>query len=95
MLYKPYGSTGLSVSALGFGGMSTALNTDIPTFNPCLPKEFGQIRFQAVWKGQRFAVTITENILELENISETGLHFRVKNQVFLAAANEKTMVNYQ
>jgi len=78
--------------ALGFGGMSTALNTDTLTFNPCLPQAFRKIHFQAQWKGQRFAVTITREAVELENLSDAELRFVIKDQLQQVAVGENTIV---
>ena len=80
--------------AFGFGGMATALNTDVLTFNPCLPEEFQRIRFQAQWKGQRFAVTVTKECMQLENLSDMMLAFRVKDQTGQIAAHARAEVSY-
>jgi trehalose/maltose hydrolase-like predicted phosphorylase len=80
--------------AMGFCGMTTALSTDVLTFNPCMPEELQRIRFQAYWKGQPFAVTVTKECVQIENLSDAELAFVVKGQACKAAARSSIEMNY-
>jgi Trehalose and maltose hydrolases (possible phosphorylases) len=71
---------------LGFCGMTSALNTDVLTFNPCLPKEINEISFRIMWKGSWVNVTVTQHDLSLQNLSEKNLPFIVKNRNYIAMA---------
>jgi len=78
----------------GFAGFVNALNTDVLTFNPCLPKAFKTISFKIVWKQNRLDVGITHNKLEIENKSGNDVSFRVKGNDYCVKAGDKTVVSY-
>ena len=77
----------------GFGGMVSALNTDILTFNPCIPDEIKKIGFQMMWQGDWVRVAVTNRELELENLSNHDVPLLVhgKQQTVAAGAKKKVM----
>jgi len=78
----------------GFGGMVSALGTEILTFKPCMPKEIERISFQILWKGQRTEVTVTQNTLTLNNLSEKEIVFNVHGKHVTASPNSEETITY-
>jgi len=73
----------------GFCGLVSALNTDMLTFNPCLPQEIKRIRCAMQWKGQRVAITVTGTSVTVENLSSQDLTFVVKGKTCHVAAQSQ------
>ena len=79
----------------GFGGLTSLLNTDILTFNPCLPEEIKEISFKLFWKGDWVYVTITGQEVELVNISNRDISFIVKKDKYILRVDGAVKVSYQ
>jgi len=78
----------------GFAGMVSLLNTDILTFNPCMPEEIKRIIFEINWKGSRVKVSVSANELEVANLSKNDMGFIVKGKKFSAEAGRTLKVSY-
>lgn len=78
----------------GFSGLVSALNTEIISFNPCLPREIRRICYQIQWKGKRVAVTVTSSTVQLENLSGADIPFVVKGESYFVKAHDKAEVTY-
>ncbi len=63
---------------LGFGGLTSILNKQELTFNPCLPKQIKKISFKLFWRGDWVRVVIAENEVEVANLSDKDVTFYVK-----------------
>jgi kojibiose phosphorylase len=79
---------------LGFGGMSSLLNADRLTFNPCLPAEITEIGFKIFWKGDWVQVGITPDAVEVTNLSDREVRFAVKGREAAVKAGETEKMNY-
>lgn len=79
---------------LGFGGMVSGLNTEVLTFNPCLPEEIREISFRIIWKGSWVNVTVTSHKLTLQNLSGKNLNFVVMGSNFNAMAGSTISAEY-
>ncbi len=78
----------------GFCGMVSALNTEVLTFNPCLPEQIRQISYQVQWRGKRVFITVTGSTIKLENLSNEDLPFVVKGKQYAVRAGDKVEVAY-
>jgi kojibiose phosphorylase len=78
----------------GFVGLVNALNTDVLTFNPSMPREFKTIQLKILWKNSRIKVAVTQKQIELENESENDLPVRVKSKEYRLKAKEKRSIGY-
>ena len=78
----------------GFAGMINAMNMDILTFNPCIPKQIMLISFKIYWKKNLLEVTIYQNKLEINNLSVNDINFNCKGNNYLSISNRKTRVSY-
>ena len=78
---------------IGFCGMKNALDADILTLEPCMPKELESISFSVIWKGKSVNVTVTGSSVTLTNQSDKDIEFNVKGKITTAKPNaEKTIV---
>lgn len=71
---------------LGFCGLVSALNTDVLTFNPCLPGEIKEISIKIIWKGSKVGITVKPQEMIFMNLSEKDMVFNVKGRNYAAAA---------
>lgn len=78
----------------GFAGVVSALNSDILTFLPCIPDQINKISFKINWKRQWIQVTVTPNKLEIENLSDDDLQFKVTSNDYNVSARKKIQVDY-
>ena len=78
----------------GFGGMVSALNSDVLTFKPCMPQQFRVIAFQLIWKGQHVAVRVEPGSVCVKNLSDKELCFTVHGYPAQAGAGGEEIVNY-
>ena len=76
----------------GFCGMQSALNTNVLTFKPCLPKQFKRIHFKVQWKGNWVRLTISPESFSLENLSGEDLTFIFNDSEYHAAASEQKTI---
>ncbi len=77
----------------GFSGLQSALNAEILTFKPCLPKQIKKISYKIHWKLNWVRVTVTHQELNLENLSEIALPFIVNgNEYLLETGTSKTVL---
>ena len=79
---------------MGFGGMVSALGTDVLTFKPCMPGQIELISFQIIWKGQRLRVTVSGGELTLQNMSDKELSFMVYDKPAKAEAGAEIRVSF-
>jgi kojibiose phosphorylase len=78
----------------GFSGLVSLLNTEVLTFNPCFPKEIKKISYKIMWKGDWVKVAVTDNELELENLSGNDISFVVKDKNCTVNSGGKVKVGY-
>ncbi len=78
----------------GFVGFRSAMNADVLTFDPCMPKELKSISMKLLWKGSRVKVTVTNDNVAVENLSDAELAFKVKDQDCTVGAGQVTEVKY-
>jgi trehalose/maltose hydrolase-like predicted phosphorylase len=64
----------------GFCGLRNAMCAPEMTFDPCLPEQIKRIAFRIQWKGAPVRVTLTQETLALENLSDRALAFHVRGQ---------------
>ena len=57
------------IAVFGFAGLSSAMETDIPTFNPALPDGWSRLAFSLAWKGDRLWVEIQPGQMVIHNLS--------------------------
>lgn len=79
---------------LGFGGLTSILNNEMLTFNPCLPKQIKNISFKLFWKGDWVRVMITKNEVEVANLSDNVVTFYVNGVENTAAVGSITRTAY-
>jgi trehalose/maltose hydrolase-like predicted phosphorylase len=72
---------------LGFCGLVSALNTDVLTFNPCLPEEIKEISIKIIWKGSLVGITVKPQELIFMNLSEKDIVFNVMGRNYAATAD--------
>jgi kojibiose phosphorylase len=65
------------MAVLGFGGMRTALQSDVLTLTPRLPTAWTRLAFPIVWKTTPLAVEITANCTVVTNRGDRALEIRV------------------
>ncbi len=58
------------VAIMGFGGMASAMETDIPTFTPSLPPHWKSLSFPLCWKGHRMRVRLSHEAVTFHNRSD-------------------------
>jgi len=77
---------------LGFGGMKSALNADVLTFEPCIPDEIEEIIFKVIWKGQKAEITLTGDSITVKNMSEKELDFIVSGKPAAVSTGESLKI---
>ena len=78
----------------GFSGLQSALNADIMTFKPCLPKQIKKISYKIHWKLNWVRVLVTGKELSLENLSDNPVAFNVNGQEYLLEVGTEKTVKY-
>jgi trehalose/maltose hydrolase-like predicted phosphorylase len=78
----------------GFSGLQSALNADVLTFKPCLPKQIKKISYKIHWKLNWVRVTVKDQELILENLSENSLPFIVNGVEHLLEIGAEKTVSY-
>ncbi|MFC1601272.1 glycosyl hydrolase family 65 protein [Candidatus Sumerlaeota bacterium] len=78
----------------GFGGLISALNTDVLTFKPCLPQEIARLSFKIQWKGQWVKATMTADEARIENLSDDELTCRVFAKEETIPAGKEVRIGY-
>jgi kojibiose phosphorylase len=78
----------------GFSGLQSALNADVLTFKPCLPNQIKKISYKIHWKLNWIRVTVTDQELTLENLSENSLPFIVNGVEHLLEIGAEKTVRY-
>jgi kojibiose phosphorylase len=78
----------------GFSGLQSALNADIMTFKPCLPKQIKKISYKIHWKLNWVRVLVTDKELSLENLSDNPVAFNVNDQEYLLEVGTEKTVQY-
>jgi kojibiose phosphorylase len=56
------------IAVFGFAGLSSAMETELPTFNPRLPKRWSRLAFPLAWRGGRLRVDILPDQMAIENL---------------------------
>jgi len=79
---------------IGFCGMKNALDADVLTLNPSMPKELESISFMIFWKSQLVSVTVTGSSVTLNNRSNKEIEFKVKGQIEKIQPETEIRVNY-
>jgi trehalose/maltose hydrolase-like predicted phosphorylase len=59
-----------------------------------MPKEIKSVSFQVIWKGQRAAVTVTENNVTVKNMSGKKLSFAVHGKETQVEAGGEASIGY-
>jgi len=78
----------------GFAGMINALGADTLTFNPCMPEQIKKVSFQVIWKQQHVDVSITNNAVSVENLSDSEIGFAVHGKKTKAGSKELVTAEY-
>lgn len=65
------------VAVLGFAGFQTAMETDVLSFSPRLPKRWSRLSFPLVWKGTGLHVDLTADTCVILNRGPGPLRARV------------------
>ena len=78
----------------GFSGLQSALNADVLTFKPCLPKQIKKIGYKIHWKLNWVRVSVTDKELTLENLSENTVPFIVNGIEHLLEIGAEKTVRY-
>lgn len=78
----------------GFSGLQSALNADVLTFKPCLPRQIKRISYKIHWKLNWVRITVTQQELRLENLSNSDLSFVVNGEEYLLEAGTEKTVKY-
>ena len=74
------------VAVFGFGGLQTAMSTDVLTLTPHLPPGWTRLAFPIHWKGQRIWVELRPEQVSVTNHSPYPLDVRVDQQGKLVPA---------
>jgi len=64
----------------GFAGMASAMNADVLTLDPHLPKQWTRLAFPLLWKGSAVGVEITHEAVTVTNRSAAAMDVVVSNQ---------------
>ena len=80
------------VAVLGFGGMSTVMESDTLTLNPRLPEEWDALEFPVVWKGSPLSIRITQNEVTVRNDGPSALQVSVMDEDIAVGAGETKTV---
>ncbi len=73
----------------GFAGVKHAVEADILTINPNIPKQWEGIKFPLSWKGQAVKITINQKEIIIENKSNKPLSVKVLEENFIVSVGEK------
>jgi trehalose/maltose hydrolase-like predicted phosphorylase len=60
------------IAVFGFGGLSSAIETDIPTFHPRLPDCWSRLAFPLAWRGNRLRIEIQPGRMVIDNLGPTS-----------------------
>ena len=61
------------IAVMGFGGLRTAMSSDVLTFAPALPSGWARLAFRLIWRGQRVYVEIRPGNISIRNDSHRVL----------------------
>lgn len=61
------------IAVTGFGGLHTAMSSDVLTFTPALPSNWTRLAFPLIWHGQPVYVTVQPGRLTVRNDSDRPL----------------------
>ena len=64
----------------GFLGMVSALNAEVLTFHPCLPRELNMIKTKIQWRRQWVEVSLRKGVFTLRNLSSQPLSFLLEGK---------------
>ena len=64
-------------AVLGFGGMLTAMQSDVFSLSPRLPKDWARLAFPVIWKGAPLHVDITRKECTITNRGPADLPITV------------------
>jgi len=67
----------------GFAGVKTAMEAEILTLNPRLPKKWDQISFPLIWKGQRVKIIINHKKITIKNMSDVDLKVNIYGKEYI------------
>ena len=81
-------------AVFGFSGLQSALNAEILTFRPCLPKQVKRISYKIHWKLNWVKITVTQDELSIKNLSKNDLKFRVYGQEYMLNIGSEKTVKY-
>ncbi len=76
------------VVVLGFAGMRTALQSDVLSFNPKLPKHWKGLTFQVVWKGTPVSVEMEFGKTTVTNQGSEAIDIELAGQTATLSAGE-------
>jgi len=76
------------VVVLGFAGMRTALQSDVLSFNPKLPKHWKGLTFQVVWKGTPVSVDMEPGKTTVTNQGPEAIDIELAGQTATLSAGE-------
>ena len=77
------------VAVLGFGGMATAMQSDVLSLTPRLPCQWSRLGFHAVWKGCPVDASITHEDVTLINRGDVRLPVEVAGTSATLAPGER------
>jgi kojibiose phosphorylase len=64
-------------AVFGFGGVRTAMQSDVLVIEPHLPKRWSRLRFPLVWKGQPLRITIEHGGVTVEHAGDRAIAARI------------------
>lgn len=73
------------IAVMGFGGLHSAMNADILTLTPRLPKHWTRLAFPVMWRDQRAYVSVTPDAITVRNDSAQPLDVSVCGQTAIIA----------
>ncbi len=79
------------VLIFGFAGLSTAINTDVLSLRPRLPKKWSRLAFSLTWKQQRVHIEITHECVNITNLSNQDLEVNVLSMTQTISPGERTV----
>ncbi len=72
----------------GFCGLTSALNKNCLVFKPCLPQAIKSIRFPLIWKGKKVSVTVTHELVGVQNELTSELAYWVYDTKYIVPAGK-------
>ena len=79
------------MAVLGFAGMRTAMQSERPTFRPCLPAAWKRLAFPLVWKGCPLEVEVAPGSVRVANRGPRELEVEVAGRVQSVAAGAEAV----